>query len=86
MGCNTGINPELHHSDRKVHLKLHEKESTIELKEWVLAVLGFIQQVESFYENCTPKAAIQDDLDRQGWNAFWQEWQQRKKQTEEITK
>jgi len=86
LGCNTGINPELRHSNGKVHLKLHEKESVVDLKAWVLAVLGFIQQVESFYENCTPKAAIQEDLDRQGWNAFWQEWQQRKKLAEEITK
>jgi len=85
-GCNKGINPEIRHEREKVRLTLGEKESIVDFKEWAAAVLNFVRQVELFYENCSPKVSMEDELDRKGWKMFWQEWRQRKIQAEQQLK
>lgn len=78
VGCNTGLDIEVRHENTKVHLKMNEKKSIFDNRDWAIAVLGFVEQVESFYGNCSPKVIIEDDLDRKGWRTFWNEWRQRK--------
>lgn len=74
VGCNHGINPEIRHREGAVHIVLGEKSAAVPLHEWVRAVLRFSDQVQDFYDSSAPKDTIEDDLDRAGWDLFWQEW------------
>jgi len=61
-----------------VHLIAEDKAVQVTEAEWQQAVISFIRQVEDFYTSCSPKITIDDEFDRKGWQAFWQEWQERR--------
>ena len=74
-GCNLGVDPEIHHKRDKVIIAFEDKESMVSWRDWALAVLGFADQVETFYKSSSPKAPIEDDPDdREGYELFWEEW------------
>jgi hypothetical protein len=77
VGCNTGIDIEITHQEGAVRLTSPAGTEVVSENQWRLAVLGFAEQVLDFYKRCAPKADLDDDHDRQGWTAFWQEWKQR---------
>lgn len=77
MGCPQGIDVEVRHIVGKVHLEAENKVEQVTEAEWREAVMAFVRQIENFYASCTPKVAIDDEFDRMGWQAFWQEWRGR---------
>jgi hypothetical protein len=75
MGCNGGIDVSIRHlPDNLVAIEAGDKHVTVTEADWVKAVLSFVSQVEQFYSSSSPKAPIEDDYDRSGWEAFWLEW------------
>lgn len=38
---------------------------------------GFAKSVKRFYDACTPKEIPENEFDRNGYTAFWKEWQRR---------
>lgn len=86
VGCNAGLDIEVRHESTKAQLTINEKKSIVDNREWAIAVLGFVEQVESFYGSCSTKVIIEDDLDRKGWDTFWNEWRQRKEKIEKSLK
>ncbi len=76
-GCSQGIDIAVRHVAGKVHLEAEDKVEQVTETEWRQAVLAFVRQVEGLYASCTPKIYIDDEFDRKGWQAFWQEWRER---------
>lgn len=78
-GCNSGIDFEVVHSGDTVRLSSSARSAVVSLAAWRAAVLEFVSKVERFYARCTPKVEPgEEQLDRPGWAAFWQEWEARK--------
>lgn len=78
LGCGTGIDVTVYHTEnRMVELSLGEKKAVVSKAEWRSAVLAFAVQVTNFYASCTPKVKPDDNIVREGWAAFWQEWDNR---------
>lgn len=77
MGCDTGIDVEIVHHQDIVTVKSPAGAEIVSKVEWNEAVLGFVNSVQDFYRASTPKVAIEDEYDKQGWSGFWQEWAER---------
>jgi hypothetical protein len=77
MGCPNGIDIEITHQEGMVTIKSKTGAEIIPRSDWIKSVLCFIDSVSEFYRASTPKVIIEDAFDRQGWAAFWQEWDER---------
>jgi len=77
MGCNHGIDLTITHVNDSVVIESPSSKEVVSQAEWRTAVLAFAKQVRDFHDGCTPKEKIEDKYDREGWAAFWQEWEQR---------
>jgi hypothetical protein len=73
LGCNTGIDPTVRHTDRRVCISLGEKTAVIPRVEWAEAVFRFSQEVAAFY-NASAKKVELDGFEREGWLFFWEDW------------
>jgi len=78
MGCSHGIEIYIRHESSAVHITSGERCFTVLSQEWHAAVIGFADQIESYYARCSPKAEPDDLIDREGWTAFWSEWRERR--------
>ena len=77
FGCNGGVDVSIRHIPGDlIAIQASEKLVTVSEADWVSAVLAFVKQVELFYSASSPKAVIEDEHDRLGWEAFWLEWHQ----------
>jgi hypothetical protein len=74
LGCDSGIDPSVIHHDDSVEISLADKSVTVSATDWTTAVLGYVDQVQQFYDQSTPKEPPEDEFDRQGWDFFWEEW------------
>jgi hypothetical protein len=79
VGCDFGLDWSVVHRDDMVALSLDD-DRTVELprKEWARAILAFAEAVQAFYAASAPKRPPQDALDREGYAAFWVEWERRR--------
>ena len=74
-GCPTGIELCVTREGDVVRISGGEgAEETVSADEWKLAVLEFVAQIEMFYEKSAPKVVPDEDIEREGWAAFWTEW------------
>lgn len=79
LGCNVGIDVDVTHSARTVHLRGPDgTEATVTETEWKDAVVGFVDAVQAFYDAAPPRQPIDDDFEDEGWRAFWKEWGERR--------
>ena len=77
-GCDKGTDWSTIHEDNTVRLLLPSgQEEVVTLREYQYAVLDFAKSVKQFYDACTPKEIPEDEFDRNGYIAFWNEWQRR---------
>ena len=53
-------------------------ETLIMLDEYKKEVFKFADLIEDFYKSSTPKILPENDLDREGYIAFWKEWHRRR--------
>ena len=77
-GCDTGTDWSTIHEGDMVRLILPSgQEEVVALREYQYKVLDFAKSVKKFYDACTPKEIPKDEFDRNGYTAFWNEWQRR---------
>ena len=77
-GCDTGTDWSTIHEGNSVRLILPSgQEEVVTLREYQYEVLDFAKSVKKFYDACTPKEIPEDEFDRNGYIAFWNEWQRR---------
>jgi hypothetical protein len=75
MGCNVGVDPEVIHSDGTVTIRSQDgQEATVTDGEWRHAVLGFVNDVQAFYDASPSRVPFNESAEDEGWRAFWEEW------------
>lgn len=78
MGCGGGVDLSVEHlPDGRVRIGRGERGATVPFEHWRTAVVAFARQIEAFYASSLPKAELDDELDRRGWEMFWAEWHHR---------
>ena len=84
MGCASGIDWTIEHiNNGKVkHISESGKEGIISKNEYRELVIKFATQVENFYDQSKPKVIPEDEFDRKGYEAFWNEWKKLKREIE----
>ena len=74
-GCPNGINWQVNHTENMVELTTESGiKSIILLEEYKTAVLEFANSVETFYGNPKLKILPDDELGKNGFKLFWNEW------------
>lgn len=54
-------------------------EERVSRKEYQDEVFRFADKIEAFYQQCSPKILPEDEFDRDGYLAFWNEWHRRRR-------
>lgn len=80
VGCDNGIDWTVVHDDGMVKL-ITEKGNTefVYYLQYKEEVLKFADMVEDYYKKSLPKNMPEDKFERNGYIAFWNEWNRRKK-------
>lgn len=76
-GCPNGIDLEIRHSGGRVTVSSAEASKSVPVTAWRNAVVAFAASVRDFYAISEPKNRAFDEVEREGWAAFWREWDQR---------
>lgn len=76
QGCPIGVEwTIIHTKDNKIkHISESGAEAVINKEVYKNLVFDFADQVESFYQNSLPKILPEDDFNKNGYLAFWNEW------------
>lgn len=77
IGCSKGMDLEITHQNEMVLVKSSVDSVLVSECEWKNAVQSFVDTVSDFYKKSQSKVEIVNDFDRQGWAAFWDEWNER---------
>lgn len=79
VGCNQGVDWSVIHAGGKIVLVTASGNKTeISLEEYKSAVFDFVDEVEGYYNKCSPKILPEEEVDRQGYIGFWKEWHRRR--------
>lgn len=81
VGCPSGVDMEVLHTSAGVTIRGKGTEVTVPEHAWRSAVVAFARSVLDFYERAAPRNSIENRNDREGWRAFWQEYQERIQQS-----
>lgn len=74
-GCDNGLDWSTCHENGGVRLILPSgMEEWISMADYRAEVLRFADRVEAYYRACQPKNIPDDEFDRNGYTAFWNEW------------
>lgn len=77
-GCDRGTDWSTIHEGNTVRFVLSTgQEEVVMFRKYQYEALDFAKSVERFYDACTPKEMPEDEFDRNGYTAFWNEWQRR---------
>ena len=77
-GCDAGTDWTTMHEGNTLRLILPSgQEEVVSLRDYRYEVLDFAEQVKRVYDGCTPKKLPEDEFERNGYIAFWNEWQRR---------
>ena len=77
-GCDNGTDwSTIHEGDLVRFILPSGQEEVVSLREYRSEVLGFAEKVKRFYDACTPKQIPENKFSRNGYIAFWNEWQRR---------
>lgn len=77
ISCPEGVDVSVVTDGDTVTLRRGELNVETTRAQWRDAVLGFVRQVEAFYESSPIRQTIDDPFERDGWQMFWQEWHRR---------
>lgn len=78
-GCGTGTDWTTLHDGDAVRLLLPSgQEERVSLADYRAEVYRFADKVEAYYRACRPKNPPENQFDRDGWTAFWNEWRRRR--------
>ena len=74
-GCPNGVDwSVLHENDTVVLITEAGKRTAIPIDEYRQTVFAFADLIESFYKSSEDKIMPEDEFDRNGYVAFWNEW------------
>lgn len=77
-GCDNGMDWSVVHEDAGVRLILPSGESElVSVQDYREEVVRFADKVERYYRSCLPKTIPENEFDRNGYIAFWNEWYRR---------
>lgn len=79
IGCDYGTDWTIKHHGDEVILVLEDGyEESIALDQYRNEVFAFADKIEAYYKICKPKILPKDEFDRNGYIAFWNEWNRRR--------
>ncbi len=77
-GCDNGLDWSVVHENGGVKLTLPSgEEEWVSLRDYRSEVILFADKVEAYYKSCQPKHISDDEFERNGYLAFWNEWHRR---------
>ena len=77
-GCDTGMDWSTVHEGNTIRFILPSgQEEVVLLRDYQYAVLDFADGVKQFYDTCISKVIPENEFERNGYVAFWNEWQRR---------
>ena len=80
-GCPNGKDWSVKHSDCHVAISFAaEKETVIPLEVYKDTIFKFANKVEQFYKKSVPRSIPADEIEHNGYTAFWNEWKWRRNQ------
>lgn len=76
VGCPSGIDWTITHTDNKKIKHVTEKgnEAELEFEIYKQLVLEFADKIEAFYRKSKQKVIVENDYNKIGYSAFWNEW------------
>lgn len=78
VGCPNGIDWSVIHEGSNIKLVTESGISTIlSIFEYEKVVFGFADEIKAFYQSCSSKILPEDEIDRNAYVAFWNEWHRR---------
>ncbi|MBE6114722.1 MAG: hypothetical protein E7191_06535 [Erysipelotrichaceae bacterium] len=78
-GCDKGIDwSTIHVGDHVKIILSNGIEEIVSLDEYTTEVFRFADKIKSFYDSCTSKILPTNEFDRNGYIAFWNEWNRRR--------
>jgi len=78
-GCDYGVDWTVLHEDGRIKLITENgNETWIDFEKYKSEVLCFADEVEAYYKSSTSKHIPEDEFDRNGYIAFWNEWHRRR--------
>jgi len=78
-GCPNGVDWSVIHEGESVRLITENgKETIVAMEDYRREVFRFADKIEAYYQSCSPKIVPQDEFDRNGYTAFWNEWHRRR--------
>lgn len=78
-GCASGIDWSVLHRDGMIQLVLEDGYTeTVDPDMYREAVYRFADKIEACYRACMPKILPEDEFERSGYIAFWNEWSRRR--------
>ena len=77
-GCDYGLDWSTEHEGDGVRITPTSGQSQwVDLPSYRQQVLQFAEKVEGYYCSCQPKKIPEDEFERNGYLAFWNEWHRR---------
>lgn len=78
-GCTNGVDWSVLHEGGMIKIVLEDgRTETVDPCAYREAVFRFADKVEAFYHTCTPRVLPEDEFERNGYIAFWNEWNRRR--------
>lgn len=78
-GCPNGIDWSVIHMGDMVRLILEDgSETIVPIQEYKNEVFQFADKIEAFYKSSPPRILPTNEFERNGYLAFWNEWQRRR--------
>lgn len=75
IGCDQGLDWSVKHEDGLVTIETDGNlKTTYYYLQYKKEVLNFIKQIEDFYKKARERILPEDEMDREGYLAFWKEW------------
>ena len=79
IGCDNGIDWTVRHENGGIRLiTATGRQALIDKVLYRKEVLRFADAVEAFYQSCKPKILPEDEIGREGYQVFWNEWHRRR--------
>lgn len=81
LGCDDGLDWSVTHNDGMVTIEADDQETVTTLNRYKDEIFNFVNQVEDFYEQAGERILPDEDFERNGYIAFWNEWKDLKEKS-----
>ena len=78
-GCPNGIDWTVLHVASGIEIIIESGEKVfVDTGQYQKTVCRFADEIKEFYQQCSPKTMPADDFEKNGYYAFWKEWERRR--------